>query len=259
VRHLPGRAGWACRGRERHGFPDHGERPVARTADALGARREENIAACARADSDAIGNGADSHKFYGKFYFVELREICGVFYSIMGKNVRTSRTPLSAIRAKLRAGAATQTAGDVSIMFFLLRMAFWLGLVLLLLPTGTASRGPAVSDVGAGNAISAASATVSDLRGFCSRQPDACTVGSQVATALGHRAQAGAKMLYDTLTEALGGQTGSVGSGTSRRGAAKTASENSPSERASQDTLTATDLIPAWRGPLPRKDARHSI
>jgi Family of unknown function (DUF5330) len=146
-------------------------------------------------------------------------------------------------------------------MFFLLRMAFWLGVVLLLLPTGSASRGPAVSDVGASNAISAASATVSDLRGFCSRQPDACTVGSQVATALGYKAQAGAKMLYDALTEALAGhETGSIGSGASRHsGAAKTASENSPSDRASPDTLTATDLIPTWRGPLPRKDARHSV
>ncbi len=145
-------------------------------------------------------------------------------------------------------------------MFFLLRMAFWLGVVLVLLPTGTASRGPAVSDVGASNAISAASATVSDLRGFCSRQPDACTVGLQVATALGYKAQAGAKMLYDALSEAVRGhEAGSVGSGTSQRGAVKTGPENSPSERASQDTLTATDLIPAWRGPLPRKDARHSV
>jgi len=138
-------------------------------------------------------------------------------------------------------------------MFFLLRMAFWLGLVLLLLPAGTASQGPAVTDVGAANAISAASATVSDLRGFCSRQPDACTVGSHVAAALGHKAQAGAKMLYGALTEALGGrETGSVTGATSRRGGAKTASDNSPSDRASQDTLTATDLIPPWRGPPPR-------
>ncbi len=145
-------------------------------------------------------------------------------------------------------------------MFFLLRMAFWLGLVLVLLPTGSASRGPSVSDVGAANAISAASATVSDLRGFCSRQPGACTVGSQVATALGYKAQAGAKMLYDLLTEALAPhETGSVASGASRRGgAAKAASENSP-DRASQDTLTSTDLVPAWRGPLPRKDGKHSV
>ena len=106
-------------------------------------------------------------------------------------------------------------------MFFLLRMAFWLGVVLVLLPSGSAQRGPSVSDVGASNAISAASATVTDLRGFCTRQPDACTVGSQVATVIGYKAQAGAKMLYDVLTEAMAPrETGSVASGTPPRGAA---------------------------------------
>ena len=81
-------------------------------------------------------------------------------------------------------------------MFFLLRMAFWLGVVLILLPSGTSQRAQ-TSDVNTSEAISAASATVQDLRGFCARQPDACTVGSQVAVAIGYRAQAGAKVLYD--------------------------------------------------------------
>ena len=171
----------------------------------------------------------------------------------MRKNVPASRTPLSAVAARLQACAATQAAGDAAIMFFLLRMAFWLGVVLVLLPTGQASHGPSVSDVGASNAISAASATVSDLRGFCSRQPDACTVGSQVATAIGYKARAGAKMLYDALTEALAPrETGSVSGGTPRRG-------GSSPDRASQDTLTSSDLVPAWRGPAPHKDGKHSV
>lgn len=179
----------------------------------------------------------------------------------MGKNVRASRTSLSTLPARLRVCAATQAAGDAALMFFLLRMAFWLGVVLVLLPSGSASRGPAVSDVGAANAISAASATVSDLRGFCSRQPDACIVGSQVATALGYKAQAGAKMLYEALTEALAPrETGSVASGATRgASAAKSGSDVSPPDRGSQNTLSATDLIPAWRGPQPRKDAKHSV
>jgi hypothetical protein len=88
-------------------------------------------------------------------------------------------------------------------MFFLLRMAFWLGVVLVLLPTGAAPRSPSAGEVNTSEAISAASATVGDMRGFCTRQPDACTVGSQVATTIGYKAQAGAKMLYDVLTEAL--------------------------------------------------------
>jgi Family of unknown function (DUF5330) len=144
-------------------------------------------------------------------------------------------------------------------MFFLLRMTFWLGLVLVLLPIGSAQRSPSGSEVSATEAISAASATVGDLRGFCGRQPDACSVGAQMATAIGYRAQAGAKMLYEALSEAMAPRdTGSVAGGASRntRGA-KTALEKSAAERASQSTLTPADLAPAWRGPA-RKDAKHA-
>jgi hypothetical protein len=145
-------------------------------------------------------------------------------------------------------------------MFFLLRMAFWLGLVLILLPSGAAQRGPSGSEVKASEALSAASATVGDLRGFCARQPDACTVGSQVATAIGYKAQAGAKMLYDVLSEALAPrETGSLPNGTPRRAAgAKAALEKTAVERTSQSTLTPADLAPNWRGPPPRKDGRHA-
>jgi hypothetical protein len=142
-------------------------------------------------------------------------------------------------------------------MFFLLRMAFWLSMVLILLPSSSSKPGPA-SDVGASGAISAASATVGDLRQFCTRQPDACTVGSQVATTLGYRAQAGAKMLYDFLTEQLAPkETGSLASASGPH-AGKSATIKTAQERASQNTLTPADLAPSWRGPTPRKDAKHS-
>jgi hypothetical protein len=146
-------------------------------------------------------------------------------------------------------------------MFFLLRMMFWLGLVLVLLPIGAAQRSASTSEVSATEAISAASATVGDLRGFCSRQPEACTVGSQVATAIGYRAQAGAKVLYDALSEAMGPhETGSLASATSQKtGNTKTASTKSAVGRTSQNTLTATDLAPSWRGPAPRRDNRHAV
>jgi hypothetical protein len=154
-------------------------------------------------------------------------------------------------------------------MFFLLRMAFWLSLVLILLPTGSPQRAPASGDVGASEVISAGSATVQDVRGFCARQPDACTVGSQVAVSLGYRAQAGAKMLYDFLTETMAPRdTGSLSrNGSARGSSAKSTSEKSASakpgadklapEHTSQDTLNPGDLTPAWRGPQPHKDAKR--
>jgi hypothetical protein len=143
-------------------------------------------------------------------------------------------------------------------MFFLLRMTFWLGLVLVLLPFGATQHNSSSSEVSASEAISAASATVGDLRGFCGRQPDACAIGSQMASSLGYRAQAGAKILYEALSEAMAPrETGSVGNNASKNASGKTA-EKSAAERASQSTLTPTDLAPAWRGPPAHKDGKHA-
>jgi hypothetical protein len=138
-------------------------------------------------------------------------------------------------------------------MFFLLRMAFWLGLVLVLLPSGSSQR-PQGSQVAASEAISAASATVGDLRQFCARQPDACTVGSHVASQLGSRAQAGAKMLYEFVTENLKRQEAG-GDNAGRDGK----SDRALADKDSQNTLTPADLATPWRGPAPRKDARHAV
>ncbi len=143
-------------------------------------------------------------------------------------------------------------------MFFLLRMAFWLGVVLVLLPSGSAQHATQSGDVGASEAVSAASATVRDVRGFCNRQPDACTVGSQVAVSLGYRAQAGAKMLYDFLTEAMAPkETGALPQGAAPRGSLAKV-EPAKSSPSSQNTLTPADLAPAWHGPQPPKDAKHA-
>jgi hypothetical protein len=127
-------------------------------------------------------------------------------------------------------------------MFFLLRMAFWVSVVLILLPSGGSQRTATApsTEVGAVDAVSAASATVSDMRQFCARQPEACAVGSQAAAALGQRAQAGAKMVYDFFSErAAPRETGSITT-------TKAARPGTPAAKA-QDTLTAADLAPAWR------------
>jgi len=123
-------------------------------------------------------------------------------------------------------------------MRFLLRMAFWLGVVLVLLPSASTEPTPKVQ-VGTVEAMSAARAAVGDLRSFCDRQPEACVIGSQAAVAIGHRAQAGAKMLYEFLNDHLGSQApeavGSTG-------------------KPSQQTLTPSDLQPAWRGQQPHRN-----
>ena len=139
-------------------------------------------------------------------------------------------------------------------MMFLVRTAFWLTLVLVLLPSGRSEPvgGPQVA---AADAVSAASATVSDMGQFCSRQPDACAIGSQAATALGHRAQAGAKMIYDFLTARMGqSHTESAASGR-----ATPAAIHSVVVLSSEDTLSAGDIALPWRGPTARRETQARL
>jgi hypothetical protein len=136
-------------------------------------------------------------------------------------------------------------------MRFLLRLAFWLTVVLVLLPSSGSQPTPKVN-VSASEAMSAAGAAVSDVTGFCGRQSGACEVGSQVVHALGQRAQAGAKMLYNFLNE----QFGPHDTGTIRK-----ANDGRPTPQSaarSQHTLTSDDLAPPWRGPLPQRDPRRA-
>jgi hypothetical protein len=140
-------------------------------------------------------------------------------------------------------------------------MAFWLSIVLILLPTGSTQQAPSTNEVGASDAISAASATVQDLRGFCTRQPEACSVGSQVAVNIGYRAQAGAKMIYDFLTEKLAPrETGALGAaGSAQHSLGKTVLDKPSPQPVSQTTLTPADLAPAWRGPPMPGDVKHAV
>jgi hypothetical protein len=88
-------------------------------------------------------------------------------------------------------------------MWFLLRMTFWLAVVLVLLPTGGSQTAPN-PQVSASEAFSAARGAVTDFEHFCERQQEACVVGSRTAATLGQRVQAGAKMLYEFLNERFG-------------------------------------------------------
>jgi hypothetical protein len=124
-------------------------------------------------------------------------------------------------------------------MFFLLRMTFWLGLVCVLLP-GSGGDVPAAK-IDPASAVTAAGAAVSDMRGFCERQPQACEIGGQVATAIGHKAEAGARTLYEFVSTKL--------------------NEKSAEQTADKGTLTPADIAPAWRAPAPvplppRREAR---
>src|ERR1700755_68682 len=86
-------------------------------------------------------------------------------------------------------------------MFFLFRLSFWLGLVLVLLPRDKTPESDKLPQIGASEAVSAATAAVSDMSQFCKRQPAACEVGGQAATVIGVRAEEGARKGYQTITD----------------------------------------------------------
>src|SRR4051812_11325437 len=124
-------------------------------------------------------------------------------------------------------------------MFFLLRMAFWLGLVLVLLPREKTPESEKLPRVGASEAVTAATAAVSDMGQFCKRQPAACEVGGQAATVIGQRAQDGARKLYQIITDKKPpDHTGSIDSAEDPDIAAV---------GAPRDTLTPGDLLVEWR------------
>lgn len=146
-------------------------------------------------------------------------------------------------------------------MFFLIRMGFWLGLVLLLLPLGL--KGQSGQDVSVIEAFGAFQAVVADARGFCARQPEACAVGGQMASHLMEKAQVGAKWLYQAVGEPTRGeafgQGGGPGSsqaigqgagpaGTQQAHPAAFGLDTSAMPAAGQLQLTPQDLLPAWGG-----------
>src|SRR5216684_3397322 len=132
--------------------------------------------------------------------------------------------------------ARPQTNGET--MTFLFRMAFWLGLVILLLP------GPALRHVIPGPSTSGPQTLVgkpvsAETRQACARRFDACAESLQTFAQLW-------RDVFRFLTE-RGGQRGT-------RSASDAANP-------SHDTLTPTDLAAPWRGSPPRKEplTRRSI
>ena len=144
-------------------------------------------------------------------------------------------------------------------MFFLLRAAFWITVVLVLLPSGSSQPEAQAAKVGATDAVVAASAAVSDMGNFCERQPEACEVGAKAVVAIGQRAQDGAKMVYEFINDRV--VRGDADRDTTTGSVTEVAVPAMPS---SQSTLKPADLEPAWQGsparletvPLPRPRPR---
>ncbi len=88
-------------------------------------------------------------------------------------------------------------------MGFLIKCAFWLSLVLLVIPFGN-SNNNGESTIGAIETFFAARAVIDDMSGLCERRPEACEVGRSAVHTIGVRAREGARIAYGMLDEHFG-------------------------------------------------------
>ena len=129
-------------------------------------------------------------------------------------------------------------------MLFLLRTAFWLMIIVLLLPTDERQR----SEV-----YGTAQAAVHDLATFCDRNPETCAKGKDAFGVLVQKAQFGARMLIDLINGNKGAGEGE--GGTVIHDPEQNSGTDFPYEPSrlgsdgSQDTLNPDDRDEAWGGP----------
>jgi hypothetical protein len=121
-------------------------------------------------------------------------------------------------------------------MLFLIRTAFWLMTIVLLLPTDEQQR----SEV-----FGTAQAAVHDVATFCDRNPETCARGKDAFGVLVQKAQFGARMLMGLIN-------GEDDAGGFEQPASEMPSLFAPARfdtGASQDTLNPEDREEAWSGP----------
>jgi hypothetical protein len=127
-------------------------------------------------------------------------------------------------------------------MMFLIRAAFWLMILILLLPSDDKQRS---------EMYGTAEAAVKDVTGFCERNPEPCAKGRDVIDVFMQKAEFGAHLLMDFINErSQGGSEEPAatwpGMGSEGQSAAAPASWETG---ASQDTLSPADREADWSGP----------
>jgi len=155
---------------------------------------------------------------------------------------------------------------------FLVRSAFWLSVVILLLPAENHQKntklGKAPEKVTAGQAFVAAQSTVDDLSGFCLRNQAACDTGKAAIDVFIRKAQYGASLLNDWVSGVSSANAAPVkpGDHSSQPAPASAKLSAAPAgngqfiqlagkDHSSQQTLTKDDLRPAWGGPKSKRKA----
>lgn len=128
-------------------------------------------------------------------------------------------------------------------MFFV-KAAFWIVLIILLLP----SNGQEKFEF-----YAAAERTISDIGGFCKRNPDVCEKTSSMVDGVVRKLRTTAEMIEEALRDAGIGarreQTGERPVSRERHGQLDGDPNMTAASSMSGDTLTSEDLRPSWHGP----------
>ena len=128
---------------------------------------------------------------------------------------------------------------------FLIRVAFWVGLAVLLLPTDERQQA---------RVYSTAVATVERVTTFCDRNAQACTAGAELWATFVKKAEFGARVAID-LVSSGGRRDEDAASPRTQPASASTTAKAKPEPKvpaSPRGTLTPADLAPAWRGQVQR-------
>lgn len=134
-------------------------------------------------------------------------------------------------------------------MMFLIRSAFWLLILVLLVPTGEDQQN---------QIYGTAQTAVNDVMSFCDRNPQTCATSQDAFAVLVQKAQYGAQMvmaLVEGQTESFGGASFPEPIAMPGDGAVMPVPSAVPLEPTtwdagvSQDTLSPEDREAAWGGP----------
>ena len=135
---------------------------------------------------------------------------------------------------------------------FLIRLAFWVGVVVVLLPTDERQQARVY-----GTAV----ATVERVTTFCDRNAQACVAGAELWATFVKKAEFGARMAIDLATSG-GRKDEDATSPHSQPTSAKVKPEPRQEAKvpaAVRGTLTPSDLTPAWRGADARQVQRTGL
>jgi Family of unknown function (DUF5330) len=134
-------------------------------------------------------------------------------------------------------------------MFFV-RAAFWIFLILLLMPT---------SDKEKSDFYTAAGRTISDFGEFCTRNPDVCDKTGSIVTMIFRKIQDTVHSIDEAISRSGEGMDRDDGrhpgyttrerNPDPRQRGANDDARMAPAVDRSQNTLRKEDLAPAWRGP----------